>query len=71
MSKSPRASNMPVYPGLERWKLLQKIGDGAFSSVYRASDTKSEFGETAIKVTKKYEMRDRQVSNASDVPSRC
>lgn len=62
MSKSQRASNMPSYPGLDRWRLLEKIGDGAFSCVYRASDTKSEFSEVAIKVTKKYEMKEEQVS---------
>ncbi|KAJ5643664.1 uncharacterized protein N7484_006171 [Penicillium longicatenatum] len=60
MSKSQRASNMPSYPGLDRWRLLEKIGDGAFSCVYRASDTKSEFSEVAIKVTKKYEMKEEQ-----------
>ncbi|KAJ6130566.1 Serine/threonine-protein kinase srk1 [Penicillium capsulatum] len=65
MSKSPHPSNMPVYPGLDRWRLLQKIGDGAFSSVYRASDTKSEVGEAAIKVTKKYEMHDKQKEKLS------
>lgn len=63
MSKSQRASNMPTYPGLDRWRLLEKIGDGAFSCVYRASDTKSELGEVAIKVTKKYEMKEEQVSH--------
>ncbi|KAJ5612059.1 calcium/calmodulin-dependent protein kinase [Penicillium lagena] len=51
---------MPRYPGLDRWRLLEKIGDGAFSSVYRASDTKSEFSEVAIKVSKKYEMHENQ-----------
>ncbi|EEP76877.1 serine/threonine-protein kinase srk1 [Uncinocarpus reesii 1704] len=28
-------STMPSYPGLERWILLEKMGDGAFSNVYR------------------------------------
>ncbi|MBE7180746.1 MAG: hypothetical protein INR71_05985, partial [Terriglobus roseus] len=26
---------LPKYPGLERWTLLEKMGDGAFSNVYR------------------------------------
>ncbi|KAJ5792798.1 calcium/calmodulin-dependent protein kinase [Penicillium pulvis] len=66
MSKSQRASNMPNYPGLDRWRLLEKIGDGAFSCVYRASDTKSELGEVAIKVTKKYEMKEEQKKKLHD-----
>jgi serine/threonine protein kinase len=68
MSKSQRVSNMPSYPGLDRWRLLEKIGDGAFSCVYRASDTKSEFSEVAIKVTKKYEMKEEQVSYCLVLP---
>lgn len=56
------AKEMPSYPGLERWRLIEKIGDGAFSTVYRASDTKSEFNEVAVKVMKKYEMNEKQVS---------
>jgi serine/threonine protein kinase len=57
------AKEMPSYPGLERWRLIEQIGDGAYSTVYRASDTKSEFNEVAVKVMKKYEMNDKQVSN--------
>jgi len=56
--------DMPSYPGLERWSLIEKIGDGAFSTVYRASDTKSEFNEVAVKVIRKYEMNDSQVSKS-------
>lgn len=58
------AKDMPSYPGLERWSLIEKIGDGAYSTVYRASDTKSEFNEVAVKVMKKYEMNDKQVSES-------
>lgn len=61
MSQCKPASNMPSYPGLERWRLVEKLGDGAFSSVYRASDTKSEHKDVAIKVMMKYKMNDRQV----------
>ena len=52
----------PRYPGLERWTLMEKMGDGAFSNVYRAHDTTGEYGEVAIKVVRKYEMNSMQVS---------
>lgn len=52
---------MPTYPGLERWQLLDKMGDGAFSNVYRARDTTGQFGEAAIKVVRKFEMNSKQV----------
>ncbi|EEH36308.2 serine/threonine-protein kinase srk1 [Paracoccidioides lutzii Pb01] len=53
-------SQMPKYPGLERWELLEKMGDGAFSNVYRARDTTGKFGEVAIKVVRKFEMNSKQ-----------
>jgi len=52
---------LPRYPGLERWALKEKMGDGAFSNVYRASDTQGEYGEVAIKVVRKYELNASQV----------
>ena len=52
----------PKYPGLERWALLEKMGDGAFSNVYRARDTQGQHGEVAIKVVRKFEMNSSQVS---------
>lgn len=52
---------MPRYPGLERWILLEKMGDGAFSNVYRAKDSTTEYGEVAIKVVRKFEMNSNQV----------
>ena len=55
-------SKMPKYPGLERWILMEKMGDGAFSNVYRARDTTGQQGEVAIKVVRKYEMNSMQVS---------
>ncbi|EAW11405.1 serine/threonine-protein kinase [Aspergillus clavatus NRRL 1] len=56
-------TKMPVYPGLERWVLLEKMGDGAFSNVYRAKDTMGEYGEVAIKVVRKFEMNSNQRAN--------
>jgi len=53
---------MPKYPGLERWHLVEKMGDGAFSNVYRAKDTQHQYPEVAIKVVRKFEMNSNQVS---------
>ena len=58
--KSSQA-NLPKYPGLERWILLDKMGDGAFSNVYRAKDSTGEYDEVAIKVVRKFEMNSTQV----------
>jgi hypothetical protein len=57
-------SKFPKYPDLDRWELLEKMGDGAFSNVYRARDLQGEHGEVAIKVVRKYEMNRMQVSLA-------
>lgn len=54
---------MPKYPGLERWQLVEKMGDGAFSNVYRAKDTQGQYPEVAIKVVRKFEMNNSQVSS--------
>lgn len=51
---------LPKYPGLERWKLVEKMGDGAFSNVYKARDTHGEVGDVAIKVVRKFEMNSNQ-----------
>ena len=53
---------LPKYPGLERWTLLEKMGDGAFSNVYRAKDNTGQLDEVAIKVVRKFEMNTTQVS---------
>lgn len=53
---------LPKYPGLERWQLIEKMGDGAFSNVYRARDIEGQAGEVAIKVVRKFEMNSSQVS---------
>lgn len=55
---------LPRYPGLERYKLLEKMGDGAFSNVYKAVDLEGNAGEVAIKVVRKFEMNSTQVSMA-------
>jgi hypothetical protein len=52
---------LPKYPGLERWTLLEKMGDGAFSNVYRARDNQGQHPECAIKVVRKFEMNSSQV----------
>ena len=56
---------LPKYPGLERWTLLEKMGDGAFSNVYRAREANGQGAEVAIKVVRKFEMNSTQVSLAS------
>lgn len=56
---------LPKYPGLERWTLLEKMGDGAFSNVYRAKDNEGQYAECAIKVVRKFEMNSSQVSSTS------
>jgi hypothetical protein len=55
-------SKFPKYPGLEQWQLVEKMGDGAFSNVYRAKDVHGEGREVAIKVVRKFEMNNMQVS---------
>ena len=52
---------LPKYPGLERYTLLEKMGDGAFSNVYRAIDNEGQYPEVAIKVVRKFEMNSTQV----------
>jgi hypothetical protein len=55
-----KAGKLPRYSGLERYILLEKMGDGAFSNVYKARDTQSG-DEVAIKVVRKFEMNSNQV----------
>ncbi|EXJ76861.1 CAMK/CAMK1/CAMK1-RCK protein kinase [Capronia epimyces CBS 606.96] len=57
-----QANKMPKYPGLERYILLEKMGDGAFSNVYKARDTKTG-DDVAIKVVRKFEMNSNQRAN--------
>ncbi|KIK65430.1 hypothetical protein GYMLUDRAFT_38887 [Collybiopsis luxurians FD-317 M1] len=55
-------AQMPVYKGLENFQLLEKMGDGAFSNVYKALDLKSG-QKVAVKVVRKYELNASQRAN--------
>ncbi|KAF9175515.1 hypothetical protein BGX21_001424 [Mortierella sp. AD011] len=55
-------NTLPTYPGLEQFVLIEKMGDGAFSSVYKAHDTKAN-RTVAIKVVRKYDMSAHQRAN--------
>ncbi|KAI9254550.1 kinase-like domain-containing protein [Phascolomyces articulosus] len=47
-----RKVRLPIYPGLERYEIIKKLGDGAFSNVYKARDTRTG-RKVAIKVVRK------------------
>jgi serine/threonine-protein kinase RCK2 len=53
-------NKMPTYPGLERYQILGKMGDGAFSNVYKAIDKMTQ-EKVAIKVVRKRELNHSQV----------
>ncbi|KAF8826573.1 hypothetical protein HHX47_DHR5000070 [Lentinula edodes] len=55
-------AQMPSYKGLENFKLLEKMGDGAFSNVYKALDLKTG-QKVAVKVVRKYELNANQRAN--------
>ncbi|TFY72111.1 hypothetical protein EVG20_g887 [Dentipellis fragilis] len=55
-------SKMPTYKGLERYKLIDKMGDGAFSNVYKAIDL-TNGQKVAVKVVRKYELTASQRAN--------
>ncbi|KAI8337907.1 kinase-like domain-containing protein [Chlamydoabsidia padenii] len=52
-SNMRRKSTLPVYPSLHRYEIIKKLGDGAFSDVYRARDKRTG-RNVAIKVAQKY-----------------
>ncbi|KAF7726468.1 hypothetical protein EC973_008703 [Apophysomyces ossiformis] len=53
--ENQRKTQLPHYPGLERFEIIQKVGDGAFSNVYKARDI--ETGKAvAVKVVRKHEL---------------
>ncbi|CCM05665.1 uncharacterized protein FIBRA_07895 [Fibroporia radiculosa] len=53
---------MPIYKGLENFKLLDKMGDGAFSNVYKAVDIRTG-QRVAVKVVRKYELSASQAGD--------
>lgn len=57
-----QSEKMPVYAGLEEFTLIEKMGDGAFSNVYKAIDRRSG-QKVAVKVVRKYELNQSQRAN--------
>lgn len=55
---------MPKFEGLENYTLLEKMGDGAFSNVFKAMDNRAG-RKVAVKVVRKYELNTTQVSSVS------
>lgn len=52
--------------GLENYTLLEKMGDGAFSNVFKAMDNRVG-RKVAVKVVRKYELNTTQVSSVPEV----
>ncbi|KAJ8658852.1 hypothetical protein O0I10_005580 [Lichtheimia ornata] len=52
-------SGLPCYNGLERYELTSKLGDGAFSNVYKAFDLDTK-REVAVKAVRKLELNQAQ-----------
>ncbi|ORY32495.1 serine/threonine-protein kinase [Naematelia encephala] len=50
------------YQGLEDYRLVEKMGDGAFSNVYKAIERKTG-RKVAVKVVRKYELNSSQNGN--------
>ena len=48
------------FPDLDRYELLDKMGDGAFSTVYKAFDRQTK-NYVAVKVVRKYELNKAEV----------
>ncbi|KAI5829833.1 Pkinase-domain-containing protein [Schizophyllum commune Tattone D] len=55
-------SKMPTYKGLEKYKLLEKMGDGAFSNVYKAVEIATG-QRVALKVVRKFELNASQAGD--------
>ncbi|KAI8143490.1 kinase-like domain-containing protein [Fennellomyces sp. T-0311] len=50
---------LPSYEGLERYKLVDKLGDGAFSNVFKAIDLETK-EKVAVKAVRKFELKPQQ-----------
>ncbi|KAJ3182930.1 hypothetical protein HDU85_002533 [Gaertneriomyces sp. JEL0708] len=50
------------YPMLDRYRFIEKMGEGAFSIVYKAVDTKTKF-LVAVKLVSKHQLNDTQRTN--------
>ncbi|CAG8573066.1 7312_t:CDS:2 [Paraglomus occultum] len=50
-------NKLPVYPGLEKYQLIEKMGEGAFSNVYNAVD-KVTGQKVAIKIVRKRDFKE-------------
>lgn len=55
-------SQLPTYAGLENYKLVVKMGDGAFSNVYHADDLTTQ-KKVALKIVRKYELSSSQAGD--------
>ena len=55
-----RSQALPNSQGLEEYTLVEKMGDGAFSNVYKAVD-RTTGKKVAVKVVRKYELNSSQV----------
>ncbi|EGO01858.1 hypothetical protein SERLA73DRAFT_177401 [Serpula lacrymans var. lacrymans S7.3] len=55
-------TKQPLYKGLENFKLIDKMGDGAFSNVYKAIDLSSG-SKVAVKVVRKFELNASQAGD--------
>ncbi|KAF8974413.1 kinase-like domain-containing protein [Flammula alnicola] len=55
-------TKMPVYKGLENYTLSDKMGDGAFSNVYKAVES-STGKPVAVKVVRKFELNASQAGD--------
>ncbi|KAI9278127.1 kinase-like domain-containing protein [Sporodiniella umbellata] len=52
-------SKLPEYEGLEDYRLIKKLGEGAFSKVYKCFDKKAH-RNVAIKIVRKFELKQAQ-----------
>jgi len=62
LKEKEKKAKFPVYAGLEKYDLLEKMGDGAFSNVYKALQ-KETGRKIAVKVVRKFELNASQDGN--------